>query len=915
MVRLAVLFLLVSLTTLCAQDLPANVEKIDALGNITQYRLKSNGMTILLSENHAAPVITFMVVYHVGSRNEAPGNTGSAHLLEHMIFNKSTESFGKAKGHKTFQEVLYEAGCDYSSTNMTTWYDRMNGYSTLPSDKLELAMKIEADRMSRALILDEERQPEMSVVRNEYEIGENDPSGALDKLVTATAITAHPYHWSTIGYRSDIEGVTTDKLREHYKAFFWPDNSEAVLVGDFKTADALKFFDQSFGAFPKSPGTIPKVITQEPPQEGERRVTVKRPGGVPLVQMAYPRPGSLHPDFLPLDVLTVILGTGISSRLHQALVERGLATQVSAGNTTLRDPYVLQLEAKVAAGSSHEAVEKALKETLAKVAADGVTDEELARAQRQIEVDLARSRDGTYRFAAALGEAVASANWKWFVNYLPNAKAVTKADVQRVARTYLVPDHATVGWYVPQAEGSGPPRAERDPSASASAASTAPVAAPSVAAEAPAPEPGGKTFAERTVRKVLANGLTVSVVENHAVPTVSVRGVMLAGTSSAPAGKPALPQLTAMMVQRGTTSRDKAKINQLLDGNGMSIWYETDVVEARVNGSALSRDLPLLLDIMGDQLSHPTFPEDELVKAKAEMRSDVLMSADRTEDRAMIRLSQAAFPEGHPFHRASPDAVLKSLDTATSAEVKAFHTERHAGSAMWLAVVGDVKPDEVFALVEKHFGALPKGTPPATPDARTAPVAAQREPITMRGKANMTFLFGNASGLRIKDPDYEAALVANAALAQNALTSRVGKRVRDTEGLSYNLYSRFYYTDVVDGMWALQVNVAPQNLARALKSSREEVDRFASGGVTEEEVRVQKSFFSGNYVVKLGTNAGVAAALAAAERFGFGPAYLDEFPRRVSAVTLDQVNAAIKSRFHPDKMHLFVAGDLDKLPE
>src|SRR5688572_8343925 len=207
-------------TSLTAAALPANVEHVETFRGLSQYRLKSNGMTFLLSQDRSSPVITFMVVYHVGSRNEAPGNTGSAHLLEHMIFNKSTQNFGRANGHKTFQEVLYEAGADAGSSNMTTWYDRMNGYSTLPSDKLGLAMKIEADRLGRGLILDSERKSEMSVVRNEFEIGENNPVQALFKAVAAAAITAHPYHWSTIGYRSDIEGVTTEKLKEHYKTYF-----------------------------------------------------------------------------------------------------------------------------------------------------------------------------------------------------------------------------------------------------------------------------------------------------------------------------------------------------------------------------------------------------------------------------------------------------------------------------------------------------------------------------------------------------------------------------------------------------------------------------------------------------------------------------------------------------------------------
>ncbi|HKW51468.1 MAG TPA: pitrilysin family protein, partial [Candidatus Eisenbacteria bacterium] len=429
--------------------LPANVERLDSAGGITQYRLRSNGMKILLSPSHAAPVITFLVVYHVGSRNEAPGNTGSAHLLEHMIFNKSTKNFGRANGHQTFQEVLYEAGADFSSTNMTTWYDRMTGYSTLPSDKLDLAMRIEADRMGRALILDEERRPEMSVVRNEYEIGENNPARALDKAVIAASIVAHPYHWPTIGYRSDIEGVSTEKLREHYKNFFWPDNAEAILVGDFDPVDALRRFDHEFGAFPRSKAPIPEVITVEPPQEGERRVTVSRPGEVALVEIAYLRPGTLHPDFIPLDVLATILSGGVNSRLYQAVVETGLATDVDAENFALRDPYPLVVTATVSPTSTPAKVEAAIKETLSAVAERGVTDVELARAKSLLEVSVIRARDGTYQLASSLGEAVASADWKWFVGYIDAMKRVSAEDVRRVAKSYLVPEHATVGWFSP----------------------------------------------------------------------------------------------------------------------------------------------------------------------------------------------------------------------------------------------------------------------------------------------------------------------------------------------------------------------------------------------------------------------------------------------------------------------------------
>ncbi len=887
----------------------SNIEKIDSFRGIDQYRLKSNDMTILLVPDHTSPVFTFMVVYHVGSRNEAPGNTGSAHLLEHMIFNKSTENFGKANGHKTFQEVLYEAGADFSSTNMTTWYDRMNGYSTLPADKLELAMRIEADRLGRGLILDSERQSEMSVVRNEYEIGENNPWQALWKATVASAIQAHPYHWNTIGYRSDIEGVTTEKLREHYRSFFHPNNAEALLVGDFDTEKALALFDREFGAFPKSTKPIPQVITVEPPQEGERRTVVQRPGTVGMVMIAWMRPGALDPDFIPLEVLNTILADGVNSRLYRALVEQGLATRVQANNFTLKDPYPLLVDATLAQGKTHEEVEKAIKAAVAELAEKGVTEEEVKRAQQQIEVAVIRSRDGTYNFASNLGESIASTNWKWFLTYIDSIKAVTAADVKRVAASYLVPNRATVGWFIP---GS--------PAAPASPPAVRPASSPVVAAESTpsrvAAKPATGSFAKRTTRKVLKNGLILDVVENHSVPTVAFRGLAFAGDTAAPADKPALASLTAKMLQRGTMSRTKEQIGALLDGVGATRFYGTNTTEAVINANGMSRDLPLLLEIVADELKSPAFHAEELAKAKKELENDYLQAADNTFTRAYERLSQIVYREGHPYYVPGKDKLVASVNAATADDLRAFHRERYIGAGLILAIVGDVDTAKTIALVEKHLGDIPKGERISFASvARTAPGdKGVREAVTMRGKANMNILMGTASGLRRTDSDYEAALIANAALGQNSLSSRIGKRVRDTEGLSYNLWSRYFNTDDVDGMWFVNVNVAPQNLAKAMASTTDEIVKFGREGVTEAEVEAQKSFFAGNYQVGLGSNAGIASALIQAEKFGYGPKYLDEFPARIKAVTRDQVNAATKKHFFPDKLHVIVAGDLEKLP-
>jgi zinc protease len=890
--------------------LPANVEWVDSLGGISQYRLKSNGMTILLKGNDAAPVITFEVVYHVGSRNEAPGNTGSAHLLEHLLFNKSTQNFGRARGHKTFQELLFQAGCDYATTNMTTWYDRMNGYSTLPADKLELAMKIEADRLGRALILDSERQPEMTVVRNEYEIGENNPSVALYKAVVGAAILAHPYHWDTIGYRSDIEGVSTETLRQHYKNFFWPDNAEAILVGDFDPVQALRMFDREFGAFPRSTKPIPAVITVEPPQEGERRVVVRRSGQVGLVEIGYMRPNSLHPDFIPLDLLATILGSGINSRLYQALVEKGLATDVSASNYTLRDPFPILIDATVAPGVGHQKVEDALKQALYEVGKNGVRPEELERAKNQLEVTVIRGRDGTYELASSLGEAVASANWKWFVRYVETMKRVTAEDIQRVAATYLVPDHATVGWFVPtqeekKADGTKPQKSAGAGGSVESSASSGESAS----------ETAHASFARRTLHRVLGNGITVDVLANHAVPTVAVHGIILAGRMHNPNEKPAVAQLTAMMLERGTTTQDKRAIAARLDGVGARIRVSNDMYGATVQGSALSRDAGLLLAILADEMRNPAFADSELKKAKAEMKTDVLRAFDDTRQRAFDRLTQAVFAAGHPYRAPSKDAVLANIEATRPSDLRAFHKDRYVGSAIVLTIVGDVDPEGIAAAVDSLFGGIARGSRPPADLPRTGREKPVREAVALRGKANMNLLFGSASGLRRQDPDYEASLVANAALGQSSLSSRLGKRVRDTEGLTYTIYSRFTMTDFLDGVWLADVAVAPSNLARAMKSTREVIEGYCKDGITEEEVAVQKSFFAGNYKVQLATNAGIAQALAVAEKYGYGPSYLDEFPERVNRVTRDQVNAAIRAHLDPTTLSVIVAGDLDKLPE
>jgi len=410
-----------------------------------EFRLKANGLRVLLLQNRVAPVATFAVVYHVGSRNEAVGYTGATHLLEHLMF-KGTPEFDRSKG-TAVAAVLEALGARF---NATTWFDRTNYYETIPSDALETALAIEASRMRRAHLRDEDRVPEMTVVRNEFERGENSPFQVLYKETFATAFREHPYHHPTIGWRADIEGVSTARLREFYDTFYHPNNATAMLIGDFDEAEALASIARRFGPIPASPRPIPEVYTTEPPQEGERRFVVRRAGEVAWCGLSWRTVAARHADTPALAVLGNILGGGITSRLHQALVEKSLALSMTVVPWQLRDPALFSVFAPVRPGVEPAQVEATIRQEIARVAADSVTEAECEKARTQIEAEVIFDRDSSDQIAASLSEAIAVADWQWYADYPAAIRRVTPADVQRVVLAYLHDDGLTVGTYVPK---------------------------------------------------------------------------------------------------------------------------------------------------------------------------------------------------------------------------------------------------------------------------------------------------------------------------------------------------------------------------------------------------------------------------------------------------------------------------------
>ncbi len=419
-------------------------ELIAEYQEIKEYRMKTNGLTVILAPHSVAPIVGVQVTYCVGSRNEAIGYTGATHLLEHLMF-KGSKKFNKELGNSI--DTIENVG---AVLNATTWNDRTNYYEIVPKEYVSLSLEMEADRMRHAFIAEEDRQAEMTVVRNEFERGENDPLSALHKAMWATAYQAHPYHHDTIGWLSDIEQMPIERLQKFYHDFYWPNNATVSLVGDFEQEQALKEIGQHFAPIPSSPRPLPKMYTTEPIQQGVRRIEVRRQDPVAWVAIAHKAPSARHPDHMALQLLDRIMGHGRCARLYKDLVESGLASSLFVDAHPFYDPGLYITYVMCHQLDHHAVVEKAILESYEKIKEKGVTKEEVARAQHQLYAEKAFARDGVQSLMSAINEGVSVRDWQYYLNYAERMAQVDAQDVQRVAKKYWTDDQMTIGYYGPK---------------------------------------------------------------------------------------------------------------------------------------------------------------------------------------------------------------------------------------------------------------------------------------------------------------------------------------------------------------------------------------------------------------------------------------------------------------------------------
>jgi zinc protease len=868
---------------------PAQPQFVRAHRGIQEFML-ANGLKVLLVENHAAPVISTLIVYRVGSRNEAVGYTGSTHFLEHMLF-KGTPTFNKASGTQIAQ-TLQAQGARF---NATTWLDRTNYFETLPADKLDLALRLEADRMRNSFIADADRKSEMSVVRNELERGENNPDRVMWQQLFSNAFQAHPYHHPTIGWRSDVEGVPTARLKKFYQDFYYPDNATLILVGDFETKTALEMVNQHFGPLQASKEPIPQVYTQEPPQQGERRFTLQRPGQLGIVNMGFRVPPLAHADSYALDMLDNVLSKGVTSRLYQALVEKQIAVSASSSNVQLRDPGLFVISAKMASGMSHEQTEKALWQVIENLQKTPLTQTELDKVKAQIKAQVSFNRHGTLELASDLGEYEAMADWRYMVSYLDNIAKVTPADVQRVAKTYFLPQNRTVGWFVPKAADEVKVNSHDTVYQQIAADATDKVA-----------ESQKKAPIQRLP---LGKNGSLIIQENHLDQTVAIHGTLLAGSVNDPKGKAGLAMLTADMLDQGTRKLDKLALAKKLESMGSNLSIGASLERVEITGSCLAENLSETLDLLFEMLKEPAFPAAEFAKLKKQTADRLKQRLDNTDALASNLLNTALYPAGHP--RAVPlENLMQEVEKLSLDDVKNFYKQHYGSNQMVLTVVGDVEANKLTAQAQSAIKDWKNdnSTEIDVPDINSQKQG-KRIVKTLKDKANVSIAMGIQTDLKLGTADYFPAILANHALGQSSLSSRLGLRVRDELGLTYGIFSYFTDPGRSAGPWLVGVTTAPENVEKTIEASKDVIRKYLKEGISARELELGKSALIGSYLVGLSTNPNLADRLSDIAFYNLGDDYISQRRKQIEAVTLDQVNAAIGKYFDPDHLTTVIVGN------
>ncbi len=878
-----------------AQQLPEGVVRGPSMGGITEYNLQ-NGLKVLLLPDPSQDTITVNVTYLVGSRHESYGERGMAHLLEHMLF-KGTPRFASPKSE------LLKRGARY---NGTTSFDRTNYFETFPAsdELLAFVLDLEADRMVNARVSRPDLESEMTVVRNEFEAGQNSPFGLLRERMNAAAYLWHNYGRSVIGTLSDIENVPIERLQAFYRHYYQPDNAVLVVAGKFDAARALAAVARTFGAIPKPGRRLQITYTVEPPQDGERMVILRRVGEVQLANAMYHVPSGAHPDFVAVDFLTQILIAQPSGRLHKALVATGKAAAVFGAERQTREAGSVYFGAAVRRDAPLEPARDALLATLEGFAANPVTDEEVERARTKLKSGVEQLLTNSRSVGLTLSEMVAIGDWRLLYLYRDRLDKVQRDDVQRVAVAYLRSSNRTLGLFHPTSQ----PERVAIPAAPDLAAQLADFAGASEVAAGEAFDPSPENIEGRVIRRQLPSGMKLALLPKKTRGGTVVAQLSLRwGDEASKAGRSAACSMASAMLSRGTHKRTREQLRDELDRLRASVSVAGDGASIQT----LRQNLPAALALAAEMLRDPAFPESEFEQAKRQ----ALMSVDsqRTDPQSLAGLSIGRhlhpYPPEHWEYTPTLEERADRLRSVSLDEVRRCYRDLVGASHSELAVVGDFDPEEVTRLAAALFGDWKSPTAYRRIPARYFDVQPMDHVIETPDKANAVFRAG--LNLRVRDdhPDYPALVLGNYLLGGSS-DARLARRVREKEGLSYSVGSWLSASSQDEaGEFGVYAIYAPQNRARVQAAIAEELHRALDEGFAVQEVENGRRSLLHARKMARNSDSGLAGRLAGYSAIDRTLAWDIAFEKRIAELTPAQVRDALHRHLQLGKLSVVKAGD------